>query len=232
VWCVIVQSHVAEAKAQTKKVVAESWLDGENSRKEFLATLSGNVTLGGNEIVILASPWMKVTRGIAESNALPAGRDRGSMVQEFLYVNLKNRNRFITPSGPVCVDGNLKFLSPGVAARIVKIARCTAYGWRKEDEAFAAAWADAVETGLDVLETSVYDSALAGNSSDAQFILKHRRRDVYGNVDNSQAKSNFSLNITLQEHYKQLERLGLPIPLIESDREEDDAPDPAATDHP
>jgi hypothetical protein len=122
--------------------------------------------------------------------------------------------------------------SPGVAARNIKIARATAYGWKKEDREFDAAWKDAVETGLDVIETSVYDSALAGNSSDAQFILKHRRRDVYGNVDNSQAKSDFSLNITLQEHYKQLERLGLPIPMIESDREEDDAPDPAATDHP
>jgi hypothetical protein len=32
------------------------------------------------------------------------------------------------------------------------------------------------------------------------------------------------LNITLQEHYKRLERLGLPVPVIESDLEDDDAP--------
>jgi hypothetical protein len=57
--------------------------------------------------------------------------------------------------------------SPGVAARNVRIARATAYGWKKEDPEFDAAWKDAVETGLDVIETSVYDSALAGNSSDA-----------------------------------------------------------------
>jgi hypothetical protein len=121
--------------------------------------------------------------------------------------------------------------SPGVAARLVKIARCTAYGWKKEDEVFAAAWVDAVETGLDELETSVYASGLAGNSSDAQFILKHRRREVYGNTDNSQP-NNFILDITLAEQVKRLERLGLPVPVIESDREEDDAPDPAETNNP
>jgi hypothetical protein len=32
------------------------------------------------------------------------------------------------------------------------------------------------------------------------------------------------LNITLEEQYKRLERLGLPLPVIESDREEDYAP--------
>jgi hypothetical protein len=113
--------------------------------------------------------------------------------------------------------------SPGVAARNVRIARATAYGWKKEDQEFDAAWVDAVETGLDVIETSLYDSALGGNSSDAQFILKHRRREVYGNTDIQQS-NDFILNITLEEHYKQLERMGLPIPVIESDREEDDEP--------
>jgi hypothetical protein len=118
--------------------------------------------------------------------------------------------------------------SPGVAARNIKIARCTAYGWRKTDQEFDAAWRDAVETGLDVLETSVYDSALAGNSSNAQFMLKHRRREVYGNFDNASNKSNLVLNISLQEHLKQLERLGLPVPQLEGDY--DDVESPSAED--
>jgi hypothetical protein len=112
--------------------------------------------------------------------------------------------------------------SPGAAARNLNIARSTAYGWKKEDEEFDAAWVDAVETGLDVLETCVYDSALAGNSSAAQFLLKHRRREVYGNAKVRPQQSNFILNTTLQEQFKRLERLGLPIPQIESDYEEDD----------
>jgi hypothetical protein len=121
--------------------------------------------------------------------------------------------------------------SPGVAARNVRIARSTAYGWKKEDQEFDAAWIDAVETALDALETQLYDSGLAGNSSNAQFILKHRRRDVYGNLDNAPNKSNLALNITLEEHFKQLERLGLPVPQLEGDYDDVeiiDAPSPTA----
>jgi hypothetical protein len=110
--------------------------------------------------------------------------------------------------------------SPGVAARNIKIARCTAYGWRTADQEFDAAWIDAVETGLDLLETKLYDSGMNGNSSDAQFILKHRRYCV----GDSRPQSNFILNTTLAEHTKRLELLGLPLPVIESDCEEDDEP--------
>lgn len=113
--------------------------------------------------------------------------------------------------------------SPGIAAKRIDISRGTAYGWKKEDEEFNAAWKDAVETGLDQIETDLWDSAHEGSSSDMQFILKHRRREVYGNTD--QPRANFILNVTLEEHYKRLERLGLPIPQIEGDYdEEDDAP--------
>jgi hypothetical protein len=103
----------------------------------------------------------------------------------------------------------------------VKVVRSTAYGWKKEDQEFDAAWVDAVETALDALETQLYDSAMNGNSSDAQFILKHRR---YSTGEAPAVKSNFMLNITLQEHNKRLERLGLPVPVIEGDYEDMDAP--------
>jgi hypothetical protein len=115
--------------------------------------------------------------------------------------------------------------SPGVAARNIKIARSTAYAWKKEDQEFDAAWIDAVETGLDLLETSVYERGLKYGGEDARFILKHRRRNVFGNIDApAQAKSDFMLNITLEEHLERLDRLGLPRPVIESDYEEDDEP--------
>jgi len=114
--------------------------------------------------------------------------------------------------------------SPGAAARVVGIARSTAYGWKKEDQEFDAAWVDAVETALDLLETKLYDSGMAGNSSDAQFILKHRRREVYGNVKERPQQSNFLLNVSMEEHFKRCERLGLPRPEIESDYEKLDAP--------
>jgi hypothetical protein len=116
--------------------------------------------------------------------------------------------------------------SPGVAARNVNIARCTAYGWKKEDREFDAAWRDAVETGLDVLETAVYKRGLEDGGEDARFLLKHRRY----NIEN-RAQQNFVPNISLEEHTKRLERLGLPIPQIEGDYEPEDYVD-AATNHP
>ncbi|MGY3347207.1 MULTISPECIES: hypothetical protein [unclassified Bradyrhizobium] len=90
-------------------VLAAPWSQGEQSRTAFEKALSENVTLGGNEIVVLGSPWMKVTRGIAESNASSGGQDRASLIQEFVYFNLKNQNRLSTPDGPVCTDGSLHF---------------------------------------------------------------------------------------------------------------------------
>jgi hypothetical protein len=73
-----------------------------------------------------------------------------------------------------------------------------------------------------LLETKLYDSGMKGNSQDAQFILRYRR---YNNVSNGgrPQQSNF-LKITLQEQYKRLERLGIPLPVIETDYEEDNEP--------
>jgi hypothetical protein len=43
--------------------------------------------------------------------------------------------------------------------------------------------------------------------------------------------SNVNLQITLQEHFKQLERLGLPVPQLEGDYEiEDDETDRSSVD--
>jgi hypothetical protein len=113
--------------------------------------------------------------------------------------------------------------SPGVAARNVKIARSTAYGWKKEDQEFDAAWVDAVETGLDKLETSVYQRGLKEGGEDARFILKYRRYGRRAGDARPTQQSNFLLNITMEEHFKRLERLGVPMPEIECDYEESDA---------
>ena len=111
--------------------------------------------------------------------------------------------------------------SPGGAARVVKIARATAYAWKNQDPEFDAAWVDAVETGLDLLEDSVFERGLKEGGEDARFILKHRR---YNNKS-PEVRSNFLWNITDEEHQERLERLGLfPTPVIERDYDEEDAP--------
>jgi hypothetical protein len=64
----------------------------------------------------------------------------------------KYKERFIEQLAAGC--------APGVAARNIGISRRAAYNWKQDDEEFNAKWVDAVETSLDVLETSVYDRGL------------------------------------------------------------------------
>jgi hypothetical protein len=59
------------------------------------------------------------------------------------------------------------------------IARPTVFLWRKEDEAFARAWAEAYEAGTDALEDVVLERATAGSDTLAMFLLKARRPAKY-----------------------------------------------------
>lgn len=121
-----------------------------------------------------------------------------------------------------------KGLSPGVAARRVHIVRQTAYNWRNDDRVFDADWKDAVETGLDEIESRCAIRAMKDSIVDAHFLLKHRRYNF-----ETQQRSNVVLNITLEEHTQRLIRLGLPVPQIEDDYEPDDYVDVnnASADH-
>jgi hypothetical protein len=115
--------------------------------------------------------------------------------------------------------------APADAAHVAGVSRATAYNWKRDDQEFESLWIEAVESSLDRLETVLYESALTGDPSNLQFALKHRRRNVYNNTETDRPQASFIMNITLQEQYKRLERLGLPLPMIESDYEEivDDA---------
>ena len=78
------------------------------------------------------------------------------------------------------------------------------------------------QTGLDLLEDSVFERGLKEGGEDARFILKHRR---YNNKS-PEVRSNFLLDITDEEHQARLERLGLVFPYArtEGDYDEEDAP--------
>jgi hypothetical protein len=111
--------------------------------------------------------------------------------------------------------------APTVAARMAGLARSTVYKWRGEDVEFAAAWADCVEQGLDLLEDRAYQRAMKGSDQLLMFQLRARRPEVYGRSGDSRPQpSNFLLNITLKENAERLKRLGLPVPLIDSDYED------------
>jgi hypothetical protein len=48
-----------------------------------------DIALGSNENVFLASPTIKVTAGVAASNAIGTSRNRDTLIQEFLYANIQ-----------------------------------------------------------------------------------------------------------------------------------------------
>jgi hypothetical protein len=75
--------------------------------------------------------------------------------------------------------GLRKGLSIQGAAEGAGVDRSTPYEWRKEDEAFATAWDDAIEAGTDVLEDALLRRALTISDTAAIFLLKARRPDKY-----------------------------------------------------
>lgn len=70
-------------------------------------------------------------------------------------------------------------LNVGHAARLALIGRRTAYTWREEDEAFAAAWDAALETAIDALEQTLYERAMRSDTVAAIFLLKGNRGGKY-----------------------------------------------------
>ena len=106
----------------------------------------------------------------------------------------------------------------------------TAYNWKKEDAAFSAKWDEAVETALDKLEGRLYTLGIDGERQAITDTLKARHPGTWGNNSKSDEhtsgpQTNYFLNVTVQERLERLDRLGLPRPVIESDREEDYAAD-------
>jgi len=62
---------------------------------------------------------------------------------------------------------------------VVNVTRQTLYNWKAENEAFAAAWDDAVATAADKMEEVVYQLGIAGDLGAAAYWLKHRRPERY-----------------------------------------------------
>jgi hypothetical protein len=122
-----------------------------------------------------------------------------------------------------------KGMSPSEAAEAVKVGRSTVYDWKKADPAFSYAWDNAVQTSFDKLEGRLYRIAMNADDPVARLaimdILKNRKGADWNNTNNgdrgSGSQTNYFLNMPMQEHIERLERLGLPVPVIEPDREED-----------
>ena len=119
--------------------------------------------------------------------------------------------------------------APTVAARMAGLARSTVYKWRREDVEFAAAWADCVEQGLDLLEDRAYQRAMKNSDQLLMFQLRARRPEVYGRrTDDTLPR--VDIRMTLQESRERLRQLGVPLPMIEGDCVDEDIAVPRITD--
>lgn len=61
------------------------------------------------------------------------------------------------------------------AAKAAGISRWTAYRWRQEDLDFADQWDEALENAVDVVENSLYQKAVSGDTICMIFYLKAHR---------------------------------------------------------
>jgi hypothetical protein len=86
------------------------------------------------------------------------------------------------------------------ACRAAGISRQTAYRWRDDDPEFADQWEEARENAVDVVESTIYQQAIGGNTLARIFYLK-AHRPIYRdrlNIDIEQ------LNSEIKERMAQL----------------------------
>ena len=100
------------------------------------------------------------------------------------------------------------------AAKAARISRQTAYRWQREDPEFANAWEEAHENAVDVVESTIYQQAVGGNTLAAIFYLK-AHRPIYRdrlNIDIEQVRGEIEERMTQFRENPDL--LGRAIPLL------------------
>lgn len=87
-----------------------------------------------------------------------------------------------------------KTCNVSAACRVANISRTAAYAWRREDEAFAEAWADAEAEAADNLEGVAYERAMAGQSDRLiEILLKGHKPERY--VERTKVDVTGSMNL-------------------------------------
>jgi hypothetical protein len=66
------------------------------------------------------------------------------------------------------------------ACKVAKVSRTNVYAERVRNPEFAEAWDEVEQHGIDEVELAARMNALAGNAPMQMFLLKTRRRELYG----------------------------------------------------
>lgn len=91
------------------------------------------------------------------------------------------------------------------ACKAAGIGRATAYEWRTDDEAFRAAWDEALDDATDLLEDVAIRRAADGSDTLLIFLLKARRPEQYRDTTNA--------NVNMKATHEHSGPAGTPIAL-------------------
>jgi hypothetical protein len=72
---------------------------------------------------------------------------------------------------------------------VAKVGRTNVYTERVRNPEFAAAWDEVEQQGIDEVELAARMNALAGNAPMQMFLLKTRRRELYGESGNEELRA-------------------------------------------
>jgi hypothetical protein len=75
------------------------------------------------------------------------------------------------------------------ACKVAKVGRTNVYTERVRNPGFAAAWDEVEQHGIDEVELAARMNALGGNATMQMFLLKTRRRELYGESGNEELRA-------------------------------------------
>jgi hypothetical protein len=75
------------------------------------------------------------------------------------------------------------------ACKVAKVGRTIVYMERARNPEFAEAWDEVEQQGIDEVELAARVNALAGNAPMQMFLLKTRRRELYGESGNEELRA-------------------------------------------
>lgn len=106
-----------------------------------------------------------------------------------------------TPKKKLLLEGLSRHYTITAACEYAGISRPTAYAWKDEDPAFAAAWEEARNQAVERLEESAYERASRGNDVLTIFLMKGMRPEKYRDTFKADinASGEFKIRFTPEE---------------------------------